>query len=129
MPGSTGVAPRSARRDRDRARQPIIAAWVGVALLLPALALGMLAGEGLMSWLGYGGLDAKDLPAWALLLTATTVTVIVWLPAVVAMTYGLRARRNGNPNGLIPVVIGMVVGLGFLLTNLIGFVGQIVTGG
>ncbi|MDO8107301.1 hypothetical protein Q6348_08855 [Isoptericola sp. b441] len=107
----------------------MVAAWTGVALVLPALLGGMLAGEALMSALGYGGLDASDIPGWALLVTATTVTLIVWLPAGIAVGYGLRARRLGDPNGLIPAVIGVVVGVGFLLTNLLGFVGQLVTGG
>jgi hypothetical protein len=39
-------------------------------------------------------------------------------PTVAAIWFGFRARRHGRPGGLVPVVVGIVVAVGAVLTRI-----------
>jgi hypothetical protein len=53
-------------------------------------------------------------------------TLLLIAPGVIAGIYGLRARRAGEPRGLVPGVIGIAVAAIFLLQSILGFVGSFI---
>ena len=47
------------------------------------------------------------------------------VPGLLALRYGRRAMRAGDPGGLAPVVVGATVAVAFVGVNLLGFVAQV----
>jgi hypothetical protein len=43
---------------------------------------------------------------------------VVLVPSYFAFRTGMRARREGNERGLLPALLGVSVGLYFLVTNI-----------
>ena len=41
------------------------------------------------------------------------------LPAVLAVVFGRRAEREGNPRGRVPMWIGVGIGAAFVLLNVV----------
>jgi hypothetical protein len=79
--------------------------------------------EGIASALGHpsGGSEAAEW--WVMVLAAGPALVVFVLPAVLAVHYGRRAMRLGEPRGRYPVVVAVVVAGGFVLLNLVSAVG------
>jgi hypothetical protein len=99
-------------------------AWIAVAMLPVGFVLSMVVGEGLFAMLGYDSGD-EDAPAGAVALAGGTGILVFLVPCVAAWVLGRRAVADGDPQGRAPALVGAVVGLVFLLLNLIGVVGRI----
>ncbi len=104
-------------------RSPLGRAWVAIALIPVFFVVAMAAGEGTISGLGYpvGG----DYPWWVSLLSDLAAVVVVLVPCVAAMIFGAKAKRAGARRALIPVVIGAVVGLAWLVLTIVSEIGPV----
>lgn len=104
------------------ARRLLRLAWVSTALIPVGFVIAMVVGEGLLSLQGYDS-GAETVPtAGVALLAVGPAVVILVLPAVAAIIFGLRARRRGARNGIVPAVIGIVLVAYALLSNLLGLI-------
>jgi hypothetical protein len=70
----------------------------------------MFIGDGLLTMQGYESGSAESLPVGVALKAGIPAMLVLIAPAVTAMLFGFRARRRGASNGMIPAVIGIVVG-------------------
>lgn len=108
------------------ARRHLRRAWVGVALVPVAFVVAMLVGDGVGSLLGHES-GSVDPTLEVFLLAGLPATVIGLAPAVFALVNGRRAEREGEPQGLVPTVIGAVVALYWVatpvLTGVVGLLG------
>lgn len=113
-------------------RHPVVAhphalrnAWIWVASLPFAFALSMVTGDGLVWMQGYEA-GVQGAPSISrTLLGAFPALFVFLLPASLAFSAGIRARREGDELGLFPAVIAGALGGIFLLTNLAGlFIGR-----
>ena len=108
--------PPEAARDRRRA-------WTALLLYPVAFVLAFVVGEGLATRLGY---DAGEAVAWYVPVLAGVPAVLLFVvPGLLALRYGRRAMRGGDPGGLAPVVVGAVVAVAFVGANLLGFLAQV----
>ena len=112
---STGTRTRSTQR-RPTAKRHLRAAWISVVLIPVAFALSMVAGEALLTAFGYGVEDT--IPLGVVAAAAGPALLILFAPAVAAVWYGFKARREGASNGIYPAVIGIVLGAFSIITNL-----------
>lgn len=104
------------------ARRLLRLAWVSTALIPVGFVIAMVVGEGLLSMQGYDSGAETAPPLGVALLAAGPAIVILVVPAVAAIVFGLRARRRGARNGIIPAVIGIVFVAYALLSNLLGLI-------
>jgi len=108
--------PPEAARDRRRA-------WIALLLYPVAFVLAFAVGEGLAAILGY---EAGEEVAWYVPVLAGIPAVVLFVvPGLLALKYGRRAMRGGDPGGLAPVVVGAVVAVAFVGINLLGFLAQV----
>lgn len=108
--------PPEAARDRRRA-------WTALLLYPVAFVLAFVVGEGLASLLGY---EPGETLRWYVPVLAGTPAVLLFVvPGLLALRYGRRAMRGGDPGGLAPVVVGAVVAVAFVGLNLLGFLAQV----
>lgn len=82
-------------------RRSARAAWWSLLSIPVAYMLGYLVWSGVHGLLGHssGASLAAGIPA----------TLIMITPGVLALRYGLRARREGEPGGFTPAVLGAIV--------------------
>lgn len=104
-------------------RTALTRGWIAVALVPVFFILAFAAGEGLLAALGYPGGNA---PAWATVVSDMGALVVVLLPCLAAVWFGRRARREGERRGLVPAVIGTLIGLGWLVLTVITEVNDLV---
>jgi hypothetical protein len=98
-------------------RRSLRNAWISVAAIPVAFIVAMVAGEGLASLMGYDS-GSGELAPLGVMLTAGVAGVLVMVaPAVCAAWFGLRARRQGVASGIVPAVVGIVVGAAAILSN------------
>lgn len=119
MSTPTGVAypvPPEAARDRRRA-------WMSLLLYPVALVLAFLIGEGSAALLGYDG--GEEVPWYVPVVAGVPAVLLFVVPGLLALRFGRRAMRGGDPRGLAPVVVGTVVAVAFVGTNLLGFIAQV----
>ena len=113
------AAPAGTYHSRARERD-IRIAWAAVLALPVAFVLASIAGEGLISLLGYDpGVTA--VPVWAVLAAGGPALLILIAPGVVAVFFGLRAYRAGRRAARWPAWIGGVVAVLALVVNLLAF--------
>jgi len=93
-------------------------------LLFPlGFVLAFVVGEGLATMLGY---EPGQEVAWYVPVLAGVPAVLLFvLPGLLALRYGRRAMRAGDPGGLAPAVVGAVVAVAFVGVNLLGFLAQV----
>lgn len=103
-------------RPYSAARRHLRHAWVGVALVPVAFVAAMLVGEGVGSLLGYESGSTAWPSVEVFLLAGLPATLIGLAPALFALVNGRRAEREGEPQGLVPTVIGAVVTLYWVAT-------------
>jgi len=75
-----------------------------------AFVAAMFIGDGLLTMQGYESGSAESVPVGVALKAGIPATLVLIAPAVTAMLFGFRSRRRGASNGMIPAVIGIVVG-------------------
>lgn len=104
-----------------RAERDFRFAWVSTGLIPVAFVVAMFVGEGLIDLLGYpsGGPDA---PLWAVALVGGPTTLLAMTPAILAVVYGRRARREVRRRAAAaPAVIGGVACAYWVATFVLGF--------
>lgn len=109
--GPGPLAPGSPKARRDVRR-----AWLWLLMLLPALVLAVLLGGWLLNLQGYDDGD-QAVPLSATLLAGGSALLVLVIPGVTALFYGLRARRHGAPAGLTPALAGGITALALLVLN------------
>ena len=120
MSAPTKVSRQPTPGDRDLRRS-----WWTLAFYPVSFVLSFVIGEGLYSALVEEGTD----PAFWEILTAATPALLVFVaPGVAAFLFGRRARHGGRDDALAHMVIGAVVGLGFVALNLLSSLLQVVFG-
>jgi hypothetical protein len=93
-------------------------------LLYPVgFVLAFVVGEGLATMLGYE--PGEELVWYVPVLAGIPAVLLFVVPGLLAMRYGRRAVRGGDPGGLAPVVVGAVIAVAFVGINLLGFLAQI----
>ena len=94
-------------------------AWISVALIPVAFVVAMLLGDWLLSLQGYESGSEQFPPVGVSLLAGIPALVVMIAPAVTAMWFGLKARRQGLARGIVPAVIGGVFIGRAIITNLL----------
>jgi len=107
------------RRPIDPASRWVRRAWLSLLLFPVSLLAAFVVGEGLFALLG--GTQGEKPPFWIALVGAGPALVVFALPAILALWFGRRATREGNPRGYTPALVGAVlVGL-FVLQNALAY--------
>lgn len=99
--------------------------WLAAVLIPEVLVGALFLGEGLTAALGYS--EESRGPILLEWLISLAVLAAPAIPAVIAVVFGLRARREGHTWAVIPVAAG-VIALAYLLMSLVLMVlGQIIS--
>lgn len=114
--GSTSAVRPTAEALRDQRR-----AWLALLLYPLSFLVAFAVGEGLAAAMGYPS-GSPETPPWFVPVFAAVPALLVFMvPGLLALRYGRRAVRAGAPLATVPAVIGVIVGLAFVGTNLVGF--------
>jgi len=112
---SSSTHPVGTQHSRTPAERHLRLAWLFVALTPLAFVGAMFLGEGLLSAAGY---DVDDTVPFSVVLKAGGPALLLMVaPTVGAIWYGLLARREGEPKGFVPAVVGAVVAVGAIGSN------------
>jgi hypothetical protein len=106
------------RRDPEAATS-LRRAWWSLLGFVVSFFLAFAIGEGLASALGHPTGSSEQAEWWVMVLAAGPALLVFVLPAVLAVHYGRRAMRLGEPRGRYPIVVALVGGGGFVLLNLL----------
>ena len=98
---------------RPSNRHPFRRAWISVALMPAALFLGSILSELLYRLMGYEPM--ATVPLWFDLVGWIPTLVVFSIPCVAAVRYGREAQRTGDRRGRVPLIIGYLIGIGFLI--------------
>lgn len=109
-------------KPRDVHSKDVRRAWISVGLLPVAVVLAFVAGEGLASALGYESGSDELAPLWVAATVGLVAVPIAVAPGALAVWLDLRARRAGDQRGLVPAIVGGVLGIGFIGINLLSYV-------
>lgn len=109
----TKDAPRDLRR-----------AWIAVAMIPVAFVVVTVLGEFVIAALGYPSGGNKTAPTSIRVAVGIPATLVLMSPAVIAGIYGLRARREGEPRGLWPAIVGIAATAIFLVQTIASFILQ-----
>lgn len=104
-------------------RRDLRKAWIAVALIPVAFAVAMVLGEVVIAALGYPA-GGQTPPAGLRAAVGIPATLLLIAPGGIAGIYGLRARRAGEPRGIVPGVTGIAVAGMLLLQSILGFIGS-----
>lgn len=116
---NTNAAPMTpAGTGRDDASHAVMWAWASLLLYPLSFLAAFGIGEGLYSWLAD---DTADPALWQVLVSAVPALVVFVLPGVLAAWQGRKAVHLGRRAGTVPAVIGVVVGVGFILLNVVAY--------
>lgn len=101
----------------------IATAWLILAWLPVSLVLAFIAGEGLVSALGYpvGGSN----PAWVSIVTDAVTCAIAVLPCVLAAVVAWRDHRAQVDGALRPFVVAITLGLALVVITLVSLIGDL----
>ena len=113
------------KRDRKGPHRDLRNAWIAVALIPVVFAAAIVIGEVVIGALGYPA-GGKTPPAGLRAAVGIPATLLLVAPGVIAGICGLRARRAGEPRGLVPGVIGIAAAAILLLQSILGFIGSFV---
>jgi hypothetical protein len=102
-------------------------AWTAVALVPVFFFIAFALGEGLYALMGYKPENA-DAPLWVTLAVLTPVVAVVLFPCAAAVFFGGRAYKGGDRRGRLPLMIGLIAGVGLLVLTIVSEVGNIVRG-
>jgi hypothetical protein len=120
-PAPVYKASPEALRDQRRA-------WWVLLLYPVSFVAAFLVGEGLASALGYEGGTSATPPWYVPLVAGVPALALFAAPGVAAVLYGRRAYRAGAPGAVAPMVVGIVVGGGFIAVNLLSLVAMLLFG-
>jgi len=111
------------KSDRKVPRRDLRNAWIAIALIPVALLLVMVLSEVATGALGYPA-GGKTPPPGVRAAVGIPATLLLVAPGVVAGIYGLRARRAGVAQGLVPAVGGILAAAILLLQSILGLSGS-----
>jgi len=94
---------------------PLTRAWISVALIPVFFFVAFAAAQGIYALTGYDPSAGATPPLWADLAAGLPALLILLLPCAAAVTFGLRASREGARSGLVPAVIAALVAVGGVL--------------
>jgi len=94
-------------------------AWWSLLLYPVTMAASLVIGGGLFSLLDDG---VGDLAIWAFLVSVTPALLVVVIPGILAVMQGRKAMRLGRPDGRLPAVIGVAIGVAFVALDLLAFI-------
>lgn len=97
-------------------------AWIAVATIPVFAVLAFVAGEVALSVLGHP--SGGDAPVAVSLTADVIATVVALIPCAAAIVLGRRARAAHEPRAVVPIVIGAVVGAGWVLLTLVTEIGN-----
>lgn len=100
----------------DPGRRAVTHGWISLLLIPVAFMLAFVVGDG-MSNLVDSPAAGDPQPGWVMWVASVPAIVIFLVPCAAAVLYGQRARRAGWRSGLVPLVVGGVLGLGWLGLN------------
>lgn len=104
---------RSARIGSWTWADPVVRAWVFVALIPVFALVAFFAAAGAYTLMGYQvGVD--DAPVWVDRVTGAAAFVTLGIPCALAVRYGNQARRGADRRGITPLSVGLVVGVWWL---------------
>ncbi len=113
---------RSARIGSWTWADPVVRAWVFVALIPVFALLAYGAAAGVYILLGYQvGVD--DAPLWVDRLTGLAGFVTFAVPCALAIRNGNKARLGADRRGIAPLAIGLLVGVWWLATGAFALAG------
>ena len=110
---ATAPPRRSARIGSWTWADPVVRAWVFVALIPVFALLAFFAAAGVYTLMGYH-VAVADAPLWIDRLVGLAAFLTVAVPCVLAVRYGNQARRGADRRGITPLSIGLVVGVWWL---------------
>ncbi len=113
------------KSDSQGPRRDLRNAWIAVALIPVAFVAAIVIGEVVIGALGYPA-GGKTPPPSLRAGVGIPATLLLIAPGVIAGIYGLRARRAGEPRGLVPGVIGIAAAALLLLQSVLGFIGSFI---
>lgn len=119
------------RRDPDadsHAAASLRLAWWSLLGFVATFFLAFGIGEGLATLLGRPSGGSEPVEWWVMVAAAGPALLVFVLPAVLAVHFGRRAMRLGDPRGRYPIVVALVVAGGFVLLNLVSGVAVLLSG-
>lgn len=122
---STSQIQRPPARTPDDSGRCLRRAWTAVVLVPVFFFIGFAVGEGMYALMGYEPANLNA-PVWVNLVALIPVIVVVLIPCVAAVYFGRRTIKGGDRRGMVPLVIGVIAGVGLLVLAIVSEVGDIV---
>lgn len=97
-------------------------AWIAVATIPVFAILAFAAGEVALSALGHP--SGGDISVAVSLTADVVATLVALVPCVAAVVLGRRARAAGERRAVAPLVVGAVVGLGWVVLTVVTEIGN-----
>jgi hypothetical protein len=110
-----------AKTDPKSPRRDLRNAWIAVGMIPVAFLLAIVLGEVAIAALGYPS-GGKTPPLGLRAAVGVPATLLIVAPGVIAGIYGLRARRAGVRQGLLPAIGGITAAAIFVLQSILGFI-------
>lgn len=104
------------------ARRSLRFAWISVAVMPVAFVAAMFIGDGLLTMQSYESGGAESVPVGVALKAGIPALLVIIAPAITAILFGFRARRQGASIGMFPAVTGIVVGGYSVLINALALI-------
>lgn len=97
-------------------------AWICLGLAPVGFVLALVIGEVLPGLMGYGWTHEEGMPPGPSAFVMLPAVLLFSVPGLLAGWFGLRARREGEPIGLVPAIIGLAIAGYYLVINIAGLV-------
>ena len=88
----------------------VVRSWISVALIPAFFLVAVMAGYLIYGLFGYTA-EQADAPAWVELIVGIVALALFIIPCVGAVFYGWLANKAHDRRGLVPLVIGGIIGL------------------
>ncbi|WP_024286342.1 hypothetical protein [Cellulomonas sp. KRMCY2] len=98
------------------AHRALRAAWISVGFFVVSFVAAMVLGDWLITVQGYA--SGSDVRVGVALRAGIPALLVLIAPAAPAVWFGLRARRLGAENGVVPALVGGVLGAVAVIQNL-----------
>ena len=96
----------------------VLRSWISVALIPIFFLVAVMAGYLIYGLFGYSA-EQMDAPAWVELIVGVVALALFIIPCVGAVFYGWLANKAHDRRGLIPLVIGGIVGTWMTVVSVI----------
>ena len=113
-PRSTDHAPQG-----PWSRTPLGRAWVSIALVPVFFLISFVVQTVIYALTGHDPSTGDVPPLWANLAAGIPGLAILLVPCIGGVVYGRQAVRAGVRAGLVPAVVGVILGLGAVVLTLV----------